>query len=166
MAQKKKQTRKGAVRTLEEELEIKPRWKDVLLAFYNKELFISREWVWKGTDIKDNPSVKKLGLSEDELIHALFYLKNNGLIESRQDSLFMELSGKGFDVAVKIEGGKSAARTQSILVFVMLLIAVTGAFQFFSGTGAYDPNHLLGAYVVILILIVAGMWGIYKKFGP
>ena len=146
--------KKSTGRTLKEELEIRQRWKDVLLAFYSRELFISREWEWKGTGLKDNPSVKKLGLSEDELIHALFYLKNNGLIEFRQDSLFMELSGKGFDVAGKIEEQRETRLYRlSSLVFSEILMLTILTALIHQMHPAYS-DFLLATYTIILVVIL------------
>lgn len=159
MAPKKKQTQKGMKRTLEEELKIRPRWKAVLLAFYTDELVISKEWEWEENITKNNSSAKKLGLSEQELIHALFYLENNGLIESSHASPWTELTKKGFDVAFKIEGQRETRLYRLSSIFLTWVLALTLLITLLHQMNLVDPRLLLIAYIIALLVVL----GIFRR---
>lgn len=151
MAPKKKSTQIDVERALRDELKIGPRWKDVLLALYNKKLFVSSEWTW--VDIKDNLSTKKLGLSKKELIRALSYLEENGLIEHSGAPLFVELTSKGFDVAVKIEEQRETRLYRLGSLMFSGLLALTLVTTLIYQMDLVDPRLLLIAYIITAVLL-------------
>lgn len=161
MAPKKKQTRKGGEGSqnsdwdLEEELKFRLYWKKVLLAIYNDELSIEKEWERSDAITKNN--AKKLGISQVELIHALYYLENNGLIESRHGSPWMELTEKGFDVAGKIEERKETRLYRLSSLMFSGLLALTLVTTLIYQMDLVDPRLLLIAYIIAAVLLWIGI---------
>lgn len=159
MAPKKKQTGKGRGKTLEEKPKTRPRWKNVLLSIYNHEP-ISKEWEWDETTITDDhPLAKKLGISGQELAHSLCFLKDNGLIESRQTSLLIELTQKGFDVALKVEEWKETRLYRLGSLMFSGLLSLTLATTLIYQMNLVDSEWLLISYIIAAMLL----WAVVSK---
>jgi hypothetical protein len=151
-------SRKDEVWTLEEELKIRPHWKDVLLAVYNDEA-IGREWGWGKTSIMDNhPLAKKLKISGAELMHSLAFLENQKLIQYGPERNWFTLTEKGFDVAVKIEGQRETFRYRKGSLYLSGILVLTTSTALVHQMIAVDPVLLLALYLIVLVIFEIVVW--------
>lgn len=104
-----------------------------------------------------------LGVSEVELIHALFYLENNGLIERRQASPSMELTEKGFDVAVKVEERRETFLYRLSSMLLSGVLALTLLTTLLHQMNLVDPEWLIIYYVIALGAMMVTFWRTHRR---
>lgn len=135
---KKKQKQKSIGRTLEEEREISPRWKEVLLKIYREEPF-----------------------SLEEHRHFLDYLKKHDLVEQRRKPDLRSpfdrhgnwtyiLTRKGFDVAGKIEERRETFLYRLSSLLLTGILALTLLITVLHQMNLVNPGLLLIAYIIAL----------------
>ena len=150
---KKKRVRKGGARTLEEP-KIRPHWKDVLLAVYNHEP-VGRDWIWgKTIFINGHPLAKLLGISGEELIHSLTFLKNHGLIKPRSETTLIELTEKGFDLAGRIEERRETRLYRLSSLLFSGILALTLLITLINQMNLVDSQLLLTLYIIALVVML------------
>jgi len=135
-------------------------WKDVLHEIYIS--FPNQYGPGKiGWQSDDHLLAKMLGISGHELMLAMDFLNENGLLHTPQvDTInYVSLSKKGFDVAFQNEKIMNEKKTQNIIIFFTGIIAVATLYSFYMSLSLYQ-NSLYGAILLIGIMLIIVILGL------
>lgn len=136
------------------------RWKAVLNEVYR--LSPHGYGIGKEGLTDTHPLAKKLKVSGQEIMLSLSFLESNGLIKYG-DHNWIELTDKGFGVALENEKSGNNARLQAMAIFVSLILAATAIFSFVNSTHLIEPLILLVAYQVTLVVMYLYAFRIFSR---
>ncbi len=114
------------------------------------------------TDYDENhPLVKRLKIKAHELMLIMSFLEDQGLIEyDKPDYNWINLTSKGFDVALQNQAQSSAFRTNFVIILLTAIIAFATAVNVFT-----TISDLAVRVVTLFFIIVLGLifWNVTKR---
>ncbi len=116
------------------------------------------------TDYDENhPLVKRLKIKAHELMLIMSFLKDQGLIEyDKPDYNWINLTSKGFDVALQNQSADKANRKDKATLFLSLVIALAVFSSLMVGIENLAEKWVMA--VVFAIAVVIGGYVIKKSF--
>ncbi len=104
---------------------------------------------------EDHPLCKRLRIKPDELMLIMSFLDEQGLTERDKSDLNMiNLTSKGFDVALQNQSAKKVEIFNKATLFLSLTIAVSAIAELL--TGILD---LYQKWLILVLIVAALVWG-------
>lgn len=137
------------------EFKKKPRskWKEVLLAIYNGTPTGKAFGRGKKGIRNDHPLAKQLKISGVELDHSLAFLEEQKLIEYDPEGNWIELTEKGFDIAVKVEEQRKTSLYRRSSLFFSGLLVITFSITLVHQMNLFDPRWLYVLYTSAILMV-------------
>ncbi|MBN2102088.1 MAG: hypothetical protein JW716_04425 [Candidatus Aenigmarchaeota archaeon] len=149
-----------------EEIPSGSNWKEILLEIYHTAPHLYGQSHYINYQNDNHPIAKKIKITGKELDAGILFLLLHGLIEennkkevldmiSENWSSWIELTEKGFQVALDIEKNRSETRTNNAIVLLTSIIAFTGAASFLFPLNSTDlqKSATLLVYASFFIII-------------
>lgn len=133
-------------------------WQKILLEIYNHAPHQYGYSALSPHNDDNHPLAKKLNIRGYELMLGISFLYDQGLIkervlEGRIPTIFWILEKKGFDVVLDLKKFNSSQRTQNMITYFTIIVALTGIFQFIAELDLFATWIVFAVYAVVLFTI-------------